>query len=171
MQSIQRLLIAGAMAACALPAFAAPVSAIQTHDLSGTGVVDVTGANGGNNGGQDKNREAITISVVDGVTPVAAKCTLTNEHGDWSLNAPDTVTVRRASSALQVKCLADGYAPAETSIEAANIKIPKPHFHFSTDAGGDGDDNGDGSEAMITVPNYRSNITVVLGPKTAAGAN
>jgi hypothetical protein len=169
MQSIQRLILAAAVAACSLPAFAGTISASQAHDLSGTGVVNVTGANGGNNGGQDKNRESITVSVVDGITPVAAQCTLSNEHGDWSLKTPDTVTVRRASSALQVKCAADGYAPVEENIEAADIKIPKPHFRFSTDAGGDGDD--DGSEAMITVPNYRSNITIVLGPKTAASSN
>lgn len=163
-------LIAGLVATTlSLPVQAGAIGAAESNGFGQTSVVNVTGANGGNNGGADKSRETITVSVMDGSTAVPAKCTLTNEHGDWSLSTPDTVTVRRSSTDLQIKCEAPGYAPVQETLKAATIKIPKPQFHFSTDAGGDGDD--DDVQPMISVPNYASNITVVLGPKAPAAAN
>jgi len=165
--------LGAAMVAAAISstALAGQIAGTDSRGLANTAVVNVTGANGGNNGGVDKNRETISVSVLDGATPVAAKCTLTNEHGDWSLSTPDTVTVRRSNTALEVKCEAAGYAPITQSIAATTIKIPKPHFHFSTDAGGDGDGDSDEAEAMISVPNYTPNITVVMGPKSQPAAN
>jgi hypothetical protein len=153
------------------PVQAGVIGSANSNALEHSAVVSVTGANGGTNGGADKTKETVSVAVVDGNTPVPAKCTLTNEHGDWSLSTPDTVTVRRSSSDLQIKCEAPGYAPVQETVKAATIKIPKPQFHFSTDAGGDGDDDGDDVQPMISVPNYASNITVVLGPKAPAAAN
>lgn len=122
-------------------------------------VVHLTGANSGLNGGDDKNREKLSVSVVDGDKSIAARCVLTNEHGDWSVSTPDTVNIRRSDSDLQVKCSAAGYVPVKATLKAVSISIPRPHFHFSTDSGGDGEDSASVDDD-IKVPAYPANITL-----------
>ena len=127
--------------------------------------MNVTGASNSNNGGEKRDRETLSIAVVDSNGPVAdAKCILTNSKGDWSVNAPDSVEVRRSDSDLQIKCDKSGYDTVTTTIKATTTQIPKPQFHF---AAGGGDDDDD---AMITVPQYAPSITVAFGSKQA-GAN
>lgn len=127
----------------------------------------MTGASNANNGGANKDRETLSISVVDGNGPVAdAKCTLTNAKGDWSVTAPDSVDVRRSDSDLQIQCEKPGYDPVSTAIKASKAQIPRPQFHFA--AGGTGDDDED---AMITVPQYAPSITVTLSNSKQASSN
>ena len=152
-----------------LPALAGSVAGTEIgNNFNGMSTVNVTGANGGNAGGVDKNREELSVAVLDSGKPVAgAKCTLTNAKGDWSLTAPDTVKVKRSDTNLQVKCEAPGYDTLVQTIQASTTQIPRPQFRFSTDSGGDG---GDG-DAMITVPNYRSQIMVTLVKPAPQAAN
>jgi hypothetical protein len=125
--------------------------------------MNVTGASNAN-GGTNKDRETVSIAVADASGPITdAKCILTNAKGDWSVNAPDDVDVRRSDSDLQIKCEKSGYEPVVATIKASTTEIPRPRFHFGTDAGGDGDDD----DAMITVPEYASSITVTFGTKQA----
>ena len=122
----------------------------------------MTGASNSNNGGAKKDRETVSIAVVDSNGPVAdAKCVLTNGKGDWSVTAPDSAEVRRSDSDLQVKCEKSGYDPVATTIKATTTQIPRPQFHFA--AGG----SDDGNDAMITVPQYAPSITVTFGSKQA----
>jgi hypothetical protein len=127
----------------------------------------VTGASNANNGGENRDRETLSIAVVDSNGPVAdAKCSLTNSKGDWTVTAPDNVDVRRSDSDLQIKCEKTGYDPVSTTIKASKTQIPRPQFHFA--AGGTGDDDED---AMITVPQYTPSITVTLGGSKQASSN
>lgn len=153
-----------------LPALAGSVAGTEIgNSFNGVNTVNVTGANGGNTGGADKTREELSVAVLDSGKPVAgAKCTLTNAKGDWSLTAPDTVKVKRSDTNLQIKCEAPGYDPQVQTIQASTTQIPRPQFRFSTDTGGDGEDG----DAMITVPNYQSDIKVTLTMKqTPQAAN
>ena len=114
--------------------------------------------------GEKKDRETLSIAVVDNNGPVAdAKCILTNGKGDWSVTAPDSIEVRRSDSDLQIKCEKSGYDPVTTTIKAATTQIPRPQFHFA--AGGS--DDSDSEDAMITVPQYAPSITVTFGSKQA----
>lgn len=141
-------------------AFAGNVGAPSS--LQSATAVIVTGATNNNNGGENKDRETLSISAVDANGPVAdAKCILTNAKGDWSITAPDNVDVRRSDSDLQIKCEKPGYAAAVTTIKATKTQIPRPQFHFA--AGGDDDDQ----DAMITVPQYSAAITVTFDAKQA----
>ncbi|MGA7776715.1 MAG: hypothetical protein WCA85_03255 [Paraburkholderia sp.] len=141
-------------------AFAANVGAPSF--LQSAPAVTVNGATNNNNGGENRDRETLSISVVDANGPVAdAKCILTNAKGDWSLTAPDSVEVRRSDSDLQIKCEKPGYAPVVTTIKASKTQIPRPQFHFA--AGGDDGDQ----DAMITVPQYAASITVTFDARQA----
>jgi hypothetical protein len=135
--------------------------AVNEGALQLQNAVRVTGASN-SGGGTNKDRETLSIATADASGPVAdAKCTLTNAKGNWSLTAPADVDVRRSDSDLQIKCEKTGYDAAVATIKASTTQIPKPQFHFGTDAGGDGED----SDAMITVPQYASAITVTFGNK------
>ena len=150
-----------------LPASAGSMAGTQIgNSLNGVSTVNVNDANAGNTGGGvDKNREELSVSVVDDAKPVAgAKCTLTNAKGDWSLTAPDTVKVKRSDTDLQVKCEAPGYESVVQTVKASTIQIPRPAFKFSTDSGADGDDAAD----IIAVPSYEAQITITLAAKSAS---
>jgi hypothetical protein len=165
MKNLMHLAVASALAVLSLPTLAAPIAGTEMGTgFNAVSKVNVTGANGGNNaGGTDKNREELTVAVLDGAKPVAgAKCTLTNAKGDWSLSAPDTVKVKRSDSDLQIKCEAPGYESITQALKASTTQVPRPQFKFSADAGGAGDD--DNSE--ITVPSYTANITITLAAKS-----
>ncbi|RFU45536.1 hypothetical protein [Paraburkholderia sp. DHOC27] len=139
----------------------ASVAAKTDTGLENANTVNVTGATN-RNGGENKDRETLSIAAVDANGPVTgAKCTLTNAKGDWSVTAPDSVDVRRSDSDLQVKCEMPGYDPVVTTIKSSKTQIPKPQFHFA--AGG-----GDDDDATITVPQYTASITVTFGSKQAA---
>ncbi len=128
--------------------------------LEGTNQRSVTDGNNGQSGGEDRNREDLSIRVVDaGGTVAGAACTLSNAKGDWSITAPDTVTVRRSDSDLKIRCEKPGYDPTETTVKASTTQIMPKHFRFSADPSDD---------AMITVPYYDPAITVTLNAKVAA---
>lgn len=149
-------------------AFATPTVNEFGIGANGKTAVSVTGANGGQDGGKDERREELSIAVVDPSGPVAgAKCALSNDKGDWSVTAPDTVTVRRSASTLKIRCEKDGYVATEGSIEATTIKIEPKHFRFGTDAGGDGEDD---ETSLVTVPQYLPSIVVTLNAKSGAQA-
>ncbi|WP_146749796.1 hypothetical protein [Paraburkholderia bryophila] len=134
--------------------------------VTGKNTVNVTGANGGHDGGQDPKREELSVSVVGPAGPITdAKCSLSNDKGDWSVTAPDTVTVRRSASALKIRCEKEGFAATEGAIEATTAKIEPKHFRFGTDAGGDGGDDDESS--LITVPQYLPSLVITLHEKGA----
>jgi len=168
MKNLMHAAFATAVAVLSLPALADSTAGTEMGTaFNGVSTVNVTGANGGNSaGGVDKNREQLTVAVVDGAKPVTgAECTLTNAKGDWSLTAPDTVKVKRSDTDLQVKCEAPGYESVAQTLKASTTQIPRPQFKFSTDSGGDGDDSN-----TITVPNYAANITITLAAKSTPQA-
>lgn len=139
-------------------ALAGGVVGNQAGALQNFNTVNVTGATNNNSGGTNKDRETLSITPVDANGPIAdAKCILTNAKGDWSLTAPDSVDVRRSDSDLQIKCEKPGYEPVVTTVKASTTEVPRPQFHFGTDAGGDGDES-----ATITVPQYAASITVTF---------
>jgi hypothetical protein len=159
-----KTVFAVAISTFAIYAAAATTGTLNT--LSNVNTVNVTGANGGQDGGQDQNREELSVAVVDNAGPVTgAKCTLSNDKGDWSVTAPDTVTVRRSKSDLKIECVKPGYNPAEGVLQASTTQITPKHFEFGTDAGGDGSDD---ERPLITVPQYAPAITVTLNGKPAA---
>jgi hypothetical protein len=152
--------------------FAIAISMLPLYAFAGSGgqintlqnVVTVTEANSGQNNAQDKNREELSVAVVDANGPVAdAKCTLSNDKGDWSVAAPDKVTVRRSRSDLKIECAKAGYDTATGVVKASTTQITPKRFAFGTDAGGDGEE-----DAEITVPQYGPTITITLNAKAAA---
>lgn len=156
--------LAIAISFCTIHAVAGPLG--QGTALDNVKAINVTGANGGRDGGQDRNREELAIAVIDASGPVAStKCTLSNDKGDWSVTAPDTVSVRRSSGDLKVHCEKPGYDPVESVLKASTTQITPKHFRFSTDAGGDGSDE---EESLITVPQYGPSITVTMNAKAGA---
>ena len=158
-----KAVVAATVSLISLCAFAGNVGG-ASNNLQSANTVNVTGASNSNNGGEKKDRETLSIAVVDNNGPVAdAKCILTNGKGDWSVTAPDSVDVRRSDSDLQIKCEKSGYDPVTTTIKAATTQIPRPQFHFA--AGGS--DDSDSEDAMITVPQYAPSITVTFGSKQA----
>ena len=135
----------------------------QFDIMNGGNNVSVTGANGGQDRGQDVHREELSIHVADAAGPIdGAKCVLSNDKGSWSVTAPDTVTVRRSNGDLSVACEKPGYIPASATVKSSTTKIQRKKFRFSTDAGGDGDDEDDD---FVTVPQYTPSIAVTLGNK------
>jgi hypothetical protein len=112
------------------------------------------GSTGG--GGQDRQREDISVQVVDAGGPVGnAKCKLTNDKGEWSTTAPDTVSVLRSKSDLTITCSRNGYSDGTLVVGATSIQIQKPHFRFE----GDSDED---SDQLITVPYYDASVTIKL---------
>jgi hypothetical protein len=156
-----RAVVAAVFSLPSICAFAGAV--VNESALQSANVVTVNGATSSNKGGENKDRETVSISAVDSNGPVAgAKCVLTNAKGNWSLTAPDSVDVRRSDSDLQIKCENPGYDAVTTTVKASKTQVPRPQFHFATDGGDDSDD------AMITVPQYAPSITVSFGSKQAS---
>jgi len=134
------------------------------NGLAAAPVTNITGAQNNNGSNVSMTKESLTINVVSGDSDVAgATCKLSNPKGEWSMTAPGTVDVRRVNGDLQVECDKPGFEPGMQTIKASSIQIPKPHFRFSTDSGGSGDDD----DAMVTVPNYQDSITVSLNAKAS----
>jgi hypothetical protein len=51
--------------------------------------------------------------------PIAMYCTLTNENGSWSVNAPGFTTVQRAYGLLTIKCSNGSVASVNSSVRPA----------------------------------------------------
>jgi hypothetical protein len=112
------------------------------------------GSTGG--GGQDRQREDISVQVVDASGPVEnAKCKLANDQGEWSMKAPDTVTILRSKGDLTITCSRDGYSTSVLVVGAGSTQIQKPTFRFE----GDSDED---AEQTITVPYYNAALTIKL---------
>jgi len=162
-----KIIIAAAISMFALQASAGvgPAGTQLGNNFDHVATENVTGATNPGAGGADKVREELSITAVDSDGQIAdAKCTLTNSKGDWSVTVPDTVKVRRSDSDLQVKCEKPGHDTAVMTVQASTTQVRRPTFHFSTDSGGDGQDQ----DAMITVPQYAPSITVKFGTKQAS---
>jgi len=137
------------------------ISVVSLNTFAATGV---SGQFDAHDGGQDQRREELAIAVVDGSGPVTgAKCSLTNDKGNWTVAAPDTVRVTRSKSDLKVECVKDGYDTVSGVLNSTTTQITPKHFQFSTSGGGDGDDDG-----SVTVPQYAPTVTVTLGSKPSA---
>jgi hypothetical protein len=140
------------------------LSAMSVMSIDAFAASSVSGAFGAKDGGQDQHREELAVTVVDSAGPITgAKCVLSNDKGSWTVTAPDTVHVVRSKSNLAVECSKDGYAPTSGTLSASTVQVAPKHFQFSSDAGGDGED-----DSPITVPQYAPEITVTLGSKPAA---
>lgn len=123
----------------------------------------VVGSDSGD-GGQSGSYEHVAVAVTDANGPVAgAKCVLSNDKGSWNVSAPDTASIRRSSSDLKVECSKDGYEVASGTIPAGKTQITPKRFQFSTDSGGDGEEDAD-----VTVPQYSPTIKVTLTSKSPA---
>jgi hypothetical protein len=143
-----------------ISAFAAQ-QAITDTNLVGTGKAHLISDASLGGGGQDRRREILSIQVTDANGPATgAKCTLTNDKGNWSTKAPDTVTVLRSAGDLTIVCSKDGYNAHTVVISAGTAQIQPQHFRFQSDSGDDSDD-------AITVPCYNSTITLNLAAAAA----
>ena len=131
------------------------ISVVSINTFAATGV---SGQFGTHDGGQDQRREDLAIVVVDASGPVAgAKCSLTNDKGNWTVAAPDSIRVTRSKSDLKIECAKDGYETVSGTLNATTTAVTPKHFQFGTDAGGDGGDSG-----SVTVPQYAPTVTVTL---------
>jgi hypothetical protein len=116
-------------------------------------------------GGEDRRREVLAIQVTDASGPVAgAKCTLTNDKGDWSTTAPDTVKVLRSAGDLTIVCSKEGYNAHTLVVSAGSTQIQPEHFRFQADS-------DDASDDPITVPYYNATITMSLTAAVAPQAS
>jgi|ERR1700744_608255 hypothetical protein len=141
-----------------LSAFAAQ-PAITGSNLVATGKTHVISDASSGGGGEDRRREVLSVQVVDGNgLATSAKCTLTNDKGDWSTTAPGTVTVLRSAGDLTVVCSKDGNDTHTLVVSAGTTQIQPKHFRFQADS--------DDSDDPITVPYYTATVTLNL---TAAG--
>ncbi|WP_118178622.1 hypothetical protein [Paraburkholderia phosphatilytica] len=153
-----------------LPAFAAPPSGqapVSLNTLLGAQSDKVhmisDGSAGG--GGQDRQREDISLQVVDANGPVGkAKCKLSNDRGDWSATAPDTVTILRSKGDLTITCPRSGYGDSTLVVAAGSTEIQQRRFRFE----GDSDEDVD---QPITVPYYNASLTVKLPSEAATPAS
>jgi hypothetical protein len=135
------------------------ISVVSINTFAATGV---SGQFGTHDGGQDQRREEMAIAVVDASGPVTgAKCSLTNDKGNWTVAAPDTVRITRSKSDLKIECLKDGYNAVSGVLNASTTQITPKHFQFSAESGGD--DGG-----PVTVPQYAPAVTVTLPAKPSA---
>jgi hypothetical protein len=108
--------------------------------------------------------ERLKVQVVDANGPVAdAKCTLSNDKGDWKIDAPDTLHVRRSTAALKVECSKDGYDTSSGTLASQPKKVSTDPFHWSS--GTSNDDSDD--DSVDTLQTYPPVITVTLRPKSA----
>jgi hypothetical protein len=162
-----KAVVAVAICVVSINALAGKTPAFDSFSMDDNGKlpVNVTGANGGQDPGKDQLREELTITVIDSSGPVSgAKCILTNDKGDWSVSAPDTVTIRRSASTLKVRCEKDGYTAKEDEIEATTIQLARKHFHFANDV------EEDDADALVTVPQYSPLVVVNLNVRGAPQA-
>lgn len=124
-----------------------------------TKTINVSGVGDGKDGGENKDREEITLDVVDSHGPVSgAECRLTNDLGKWSVTPPGTAFVRRSKDALRIECMREGYETSVGVLEASLKEISKKHFHFSADD----QDDSDEEEHFLVVPHYPPNVNVTL---------
>jgi len=140
---VNKILIA-VLSTISISAFAAQ-PAVNGTDLAGTSKAHlISGAKSGG-GGEDRRREILSIQVTDASGPATgAKCTLTNDKGDWSTTAPNTVTVLRSAGDLTIVCAKDGYNAHTMVVSAGTTQIQPQHFLFQADS--------DDSAEAITVP-------------------
>ncbi len=140
--------------------------AITGTNLLGTGKAHViSDANsGGSGGGQDRRRENLSIQITDSHGPATgAKCTLTNDKGNWSTTAPDTVSVLRSAGDLTIVCSKEGYNAYTLVLSPGTTQVQPPHFRFSSDS--------DDSDDAVTVPYYNVTITLNLTAAVAPQAS
>jgi hypothetical protein len=156
---IMKKLLLVLLSTISFSAFAAQ-SAITGSNLVATGKTHVISDASSGGGGEDRRREVLSVQVVDGKgLATSAKCTLTNDKGDWSTTAPGTVTVLRSEGELTIVCSKDGNDARTLIVSAGTTQIQPKHFRFQADS--------DDSDDPITVPYYNATITLSLIPPGA----
>ena len=148
-------LLVFSVSALAAPPGQAPISMNSLLEKQSDRVHMISDGSAGG-GGQDRQREDILVQVVDASGPVGnAKCTLTNDKGEWSMTAPDTVSVLRSKGDLTITCSSHGYSAGTLVVGATSTEIQRPSFRFE----GDSDEDAD---QLITVPYYNASVTIKL---------
>jgi hypothetical protein len=157
-------LLVFSVSAFATPSGQAPISLNGLLEKQSDRVHMISDGSAGG-GGQDRQREDISVQVVDASGPVAdAKCKLTNDKGEWSTTAPDTVSILRSKGDLTITCSRNGYSDSTLVVGAASTQIPKPRFRFE----GDSDED---AEQEITVPYYNASVTIKLLSEAATSGS
>jgi hypothetical protein len=119
----------------------------------------ISGASQG--GGEDPRSEALSIQVTDANGPATdAKCTLSNDKGNWSTTGAEPVTILRSASDLTIVCSKDGYAARTLIVSAGTTQVERKHFRFAADS--------DESDDTMTVPYYNATISVNFTAAVAA---
>lgn len=96
-----------------------------------------------------------TVSSSDGASVDRSTCSLQNGKGSWFVTTPGSVTVHRASGALNIRCTHKGYQPGIASAESATKAMAFGNILFGGIIGA-GVDIADGAAYrypnLITVP-------------------
>jgi hypothetical protein len=141
-------------------AFAGAVAArpVTEFDLMGAGLgpVDIiTPANVTTR--TDRRVQSLAVTVRDGQGNALAgvTCTLANDQGSWSVQAGESVTIRRSSSDLRTTCMKDGQVIASAAVPSAKVHVQVASGPFA-------------GEVVATIPAYP--FALVFAPaSTAAG--